>query len=159
MFFSAGRNRLCYSVSRTWNLPNLLMTTMNSLSWSSLFLVVVLQEDSDLIQPGTLHCPTWMAGIICGIKIYLLRNQFQLIAKELAGLKCFTAFTGILYIKGWFAAPSAIAAPAGDLVLLKGLLSRFWDCQGHQQSLGIHLCPRPRIVLAFLIESGTSVKN
>jgi len=99
------------------------MTTTNFLSWSSLFLVVVLQENSDLIQPGTLHRATWMAGMIYGIKIYLLINQFQLIAKELALLKCFTAFTGILYIKAWFAAPSAIAAPAGDLVLLKGLVS------------------------------------
>jgi len=61
--------------------------------------------------------------MIYGTKIYLLRNQFQLIAKELAGLKRFTAFTGILYIKAWFAASSAIAAPAGDLVLLKGLIS------------------------------------
>jgi len=57
------------------------------------------------------------------IKMYLFRNQFQLTAKEIAGLKHFTAFTGILYIKAWFAAPSVITASAGDLVLLKGLIS------------------------------------
>ena len=45
--FSAARNRLCYSASRTWNLPNLMMTTTNFLSWLSLFLVLVLREDSD----------------------------------------------------------------------------------------------------------------
>ena len=73
------------------------------------------------------------------IKMYLFRNQFWLTAKELAGLKHFTAFTGILYIKAWFAAPSAIAAPAGNvagIVKRIGLISWFWDCQGHQQKFG-----------------------
>ena len=80
------------------------------------------------------------------IKMYLFRNQFQLTAKEIAGLKHFTAFTGILYIKAWFAAPSAIAAPAGDLVLLKGLVScldsEIGKWQRHQQNLASHLSYR-----------------
>jgi len=57
VFFSATRNRLCYSVSGTWNLPNLVMTTANFLSWSSLFLVVVLQEDSDLFSHALCTVP------------------------------------------------------------------------------------------------------
>ena len=60
-----------------------------------------------------------MAGMIYGNKIFV-QKQFQLIAKELAGLKRFTAFTAILYIKAWFAAPSAIAAP--DYVIVKMVL-------------------------------------
>ena len=78
---------------------------------------------SIFIRPGTLHHVTWMAHMIYGIKMYLFRNQFWLTAKEVTGLKHFTTFTRILYIKAWFVAPSAIDAPAGDLVLLKGLVS------------------------------------
>jgi len=74
--------------------------------------------------------------------MYLFRNQFQLTAKEIAGLKDFTAFTGILYIKAWFAAPSAIASPAGDLFLFKGLVS-YPDSEignGTSKKLASHPC-------------------
>lgn len=64
-----------------------------------------------------------MAHVIYAIKMFLFRNQFQLSTEELSGLKRFTAFTGALYVKAWFSAPSAIAAPAGDLSFLKGLVS------------------------------------
>ena len=75
------------------------------------------------MQPGALHRARWMARMIYGIKIFLFRSQFRLTAKEVSGLKRFTAFTGTLYIKAWFSAPSAIAAPAGDLTFLQELLS------------------------------------
>jgi len=64
-----------------------------------------------------------MARVIYAIKMYLFLNQFRLTGKELSGLKHFTAFTAVLYIKSWFRAPSAIAAPAADLGFLKALAS------------------------------------
>jgi hypothetical protein len=63
-----------------------------------------------------------MARVIYGIKIYLFRDQFKLAPRELAGLNRFAAFVGAVYTKAWFSATSAIAAPAGDLSLLKRLV-------------------------------------
>jgi hypothetical protein len=42
---------------------------------------------------------------------------------ELTGIKHFVAFIAARYIKVWFTAPPAIAAPAEDLDFLKGLVS------------------------------------
>ena len=43
-------------------------------------------------------------------------------SRELTGMKRFTAFVGAMHTKAWFSAPSAIAASAGDLSLLKVLI-------------------------------------
>jgi len=75
------------------------------------------------MRPGALHRARWMARVIYAIKMYLFRNQFRLTTKELTGLKRFTTFTAVLYIKAWFRVSSAIEAPAGDLSFPKGLAS------------------------------------
>ena len=91
-------------------------------------LVIILlgsspQRGIRFIRPGAMHRARWMMRMIYAIKMYLFRNQFQLSAKELSGLKHFAAFTVTVYVKAWFTASSAIAAPAGDLAFLKELVS------------------------------------
>lgn len=81
------------------------------------------QRGIQFMQPGALHRARWMARVIYAIKMYLFWNQFRLTGKKLTGLKRFTAFTAVLYIKSWFRGPSTIAAPAGDLGFLKALAS------------------------------------
>ena len=75
------------------------------------------------IQPGAFHRARWMARVIYGLKIYMFRKQFHLTAGELKGFRRFVAFSAMLYVKAWFTASSAVAAPASDLAYLKELIS------------------------------------
>lgn len=71
--------------------------------------------------PGAIHRARWMAKIIYTFKIYLFRSQLQLTEIELYGIKDFLLFICKVYLKHWFLAPSATAAPNNDLKLLKSI--------------------------------------
>lgn len=73
-------------------------------------------------KPGAYHRARWMASLIYCMKIYLLRSQFHLKARELSGLQQFNLFIVTVYLKAWFTCPSAVSAPRHDLQLLKKLL-------------------------------------
>ena len=73
--------------------------------------------------PGAYHHARWMAkGIYC-MKMYLFREQFNLTAHELQGLRRICLFTVTIYVKAWFSAPSSSDAPFNDLCLLQSLES------------------------------------
>jgi len=62
-----------------------------------------------------------MAKAIYSLKIWMFRQQFKLTKKEQQGIADVCLFTVHLYVKAWFQAPSAIAAPHNDLLLLKDI--------------------------------------
>jgi hypothetical protein len=74
------------------------------------------------MKPGALHHARWMAKIIYSIKICLFRSQFQMTHREITGMQRFAAFSTIIYVRAWFQAPLAVAAPSNDLSLLKQLV-------------------------------------
>lgn len=74
--------------------------------------------------PGSVHHARWMAKLIYGIKIYLFRNQknvINLINREEAQLKRFVTFGTSLYTAAWIKAPLAAEAPSNDLQLWRDL--------------------------------------
>src|SRR5687768_7058811 len=75
------------------------------------------------MQPGALHRARWMARVIYAIKLCLFQSQFIMTKRELAGIKRFAAFGVRVYVRSWFNAPKAAAAPANNLALLKPLAS------------------------------------
>jgi hypothetical protein len=75
------------------------------------------------MQPGALHRARWMARVIYAIKLCLFHSQFVMTKREQAGIKRFAVFGVIVYVRSWFEAPQAAAAPANDLALLKQLAS------------------------------------
>lgn len=74
-----------------------------------------------LRAPGAFHHARWMAKAIYCLKIYLLRDQFQLTARELNGIRDICQFIVRLYVKAWFLAPLAALAPNHDLNFLIAL--------------------------------------
>lgn len=73
------------------------------------------------MQPGALHRARWMARVIYAIKLCLFRSQFHMTKQEEASINRFACFGVSLYIRSWFEAPRAAAAPANDLAWLKQL--------------------------------------
>lgn len=74
-----------------------------------------------LIRPGALHRARWMAKIIYTLKIWLLKDQFKLTAREKSGLQRFINFVLLSYITMWFCASQATKAPANDLRFFQSL--------------------------------------
>lgn len=75
-----------------------------------------------LRRPGALHRARWMATLIYGMKIWVLRDQFQLTSSERKGLKRFINFVLFLYVPAWYSAVEATAAPARDLRFYQSLV-------------------------------------
>jgi hypothetical protein len=75
------------------------------------------------MQPGALHRARWMARVIYAIKICMFHSQFIMTKREQASIKRFATFGVIVYVRAWFQAPQAAAAPANDLELLKKMVS------------------------------------
>lgn len=71
--------------------------------------------------PGAFHHARWMAKAIYCLKIYLFREQFHLTAREISGIRDICSFIVRLYVKAWFSAPLAAAAPNFDLNFLINL--------------------------------------
>ena len=74
-------------------------------------------------KPGALHQARWMARVIYTIKICLFRSQFSMNKRELTAMQRFALFSVRVYIRAWFQAPLAAAAPSNDLSFLKQLIS------------------------------------
>lgn len=77
--------------------------------------------DMKFCKPGAYHHARWIAKAIYSLKIYILREVFELSEKEKNGLYNICLFIVIIYIKYWYAAPLAIKAPNNDLNLVKDL--------------------------------------
>lgn len=75
------------------------------------------------MKPGAIHHARWMAKVIYTLKIWLFRSQFQLTSREERGLRDICVFTARLYVKAWFTASQAAAAPGNDLQLIKDLVA------------------------------------
>ena len=72
-------------------------------------------------SPGAMHHGRWMSKVLYSLKICLFRGQFNLTNKEKKGLERICTFIGKIYVKTWFTAPIAAAAPKSDLQLVKDL--------------------------------------
>lgn len=72
-------------------------------------------------SPGAVHHARWMAKAIYCLKIFLFRNEFQLSATELNGLRQICVFIAEVYVEAWFSAPLAIKAPYQDFLFLQKL--------------------------------------
>ena len=72
-------------------------------------------------SPGAMHHGRWMSKVIYSLKIWLFRGQFDLTNKEKKGLERICTFIVKIYVKTWFTAPIAAAAPKSDLQLVKDL--------------------------------------
>ncbi|GBM06522.1 hypothetical protein AVEN_101683-1 [Araneus ventricosus] len=87
----------------------------------------VLGKPSEKIHcpaPGPVHHARCMSKLIYGIKIYLFRNQrdvVKLTKREEAQLEKFAKFWALIYTKACIAAPLASEAPFIDLKLWKDL--------------------------------------
>jgi hypothetical protein len=89
------------------------------------------------MKPGALHLARWMAKMIYSIKICLFRSQFQMTQREITGMQRFAKFSTLVYVRAWFQAPLAVAAPSNDLLLLKQLV-RYEDL-GISKAQSLHL--------------------
>ena len=67
---------------------------------------------------GAIHHPRRIAKALYALKIYLFRDQFRLTSHETRGVRDFCVFVVRLYVRAWFTAPDAIAAPYHDLEFL-----------------------------------------
>lgn len=73
-------------------------------------------------KPGATHHARWLSKAIYSLKMYLFRDQFTLKRTEIEGLREICVFVVLFYVKAWFQAPSAVAAPQCDLNLLQELI-------------------------------------
>ena len=64
-----------------------------------------------------------MAKAIYALKVAMFKSQFNLTAREEEGLLQVCLFVVLLYVKAWFTAPSAPAAPFHDLTFLQKLVA------------------------------------
>lgn len=69
-----------------------------------------------------MHHARWLSKAIYCLKIFLFQSQFALRAHDINGLRHICIFIVVVYVKAWFSAPKAIAAPNNDLELLKSLI-------------------------------------
>lgn len=89
-------------------------------------LVIILLSPDDR-QAYTVHAPgcvsraRFMGHMLYSIKIYLYRLQLNWSEREMDGIRRFILFILKAYLKHWFLASHAIAAPRNDLCMLKKL--------------------------------------
>lgn len=84
-----------------------------------LALMFVGAEQYNFRTPGPTSHARWMAKAIYSLKIFMFRDQFQLMKKELNGLRDICVFIVTLYIKVWFKCTNAIDAPLQDLTFIQ----------------------------------------
>lgn len=73
--------------------------------------------------PGAIHRARWMAKAIYALKIYLFREEFHLTPSKESSLRRFVIFVVMIYVRAWFTAPCAAAAPANDLRFLQNIVA------------------------------------
>ncbi|XP_057335392.1 uncharacterized protein LOC130674123 isoform X3 [Microplitis mediator] len=73
-------------------------------------------------RPGAVHHARWMAKGIYSLKMFMFRDEFRLSNKELHGLRQFSIFIVVLYLKAWFSSTSATTTAHHDLQFLKNLI-------------------------------------
>ena len=80
------------------------------------------KREINLRKPGAMHHARWMFKAIYFLKIYLLRDTFQLTASEKLHFHQICKFIVFIYLKSWNTAPVAIKAPNNNLQLIKRIL-------------------------------------
>lgn len=87
--------------------------------------VIFLGGDNDkrykIKPPGAMHQARWMARAIYSLKIFLLKRQFKLSAKEGQALRDISLFISTIYVKPWLQCGLAVKAPNQDLCFIKSL--------------------------------------
>ena len=73
-------------------------------------------------KPGAFHKARWMAPLIYGLKIFLLRKVLHKNQSEIKKLERFATFVCLYYIEYWLNTPLASEAPYMDLKLHRGML-------------------------------------
>ena len=76
-------------------------------------------------QPGAFHHARWMSKVIYSLKIWLFRGQLSLTKRDLKCVREVSAFAVLIYMKPWFGATDAAAAPRTDLSVLEKLRSYY----------------------------------
>jgi hypothetical protein len=76
-------------------------------------------------QPGAFHHARWMSKVIYSLKIWLFRGQLSLTKRDLKCVREVSTFAVLVYMKPWFGATDAAAAPRTDLDVLEKLRSYY----------------------------------
>lgn len=72
-------------------------------------------------MPGAHHHARWMAKAIYCLKIFLFREEFDMVDCERIGVRDICIFVVKIYLKVWFKASVAVEAPMQTLTFLKNL--------------------------------------
>lgn len=75
--------------------------------------------------PGASSHARFMAKAIYAYKIFIFRDQYQLTANELSGIRNVCIFLTKIYVQYWFGCTSAIEAPRRDLQLIKNAIDYY----------------------------------
>lgn len=86
-----------------------------------IFIGKIPSEEVKFFKPGSFSRARWIVKAIYCLKIFLFRHVFCLTASEKQAVREICIFTLIVYLKAWFEAPFANAAPNNDLKFLKAL--------------------------------------
>ncbi|XP_044596981.1 uncharacterized protein LOC123273608 [Cotesia glomerata] len=89
------------------------------LELSRIFLGTVEHQKVNFYKPGAFHHARWMAKAIYSLKIYIFRDVFELTKEEEKSLLDVCLFVVFVYVRFWFTAPLAVAAPNQDLQFVK----------------------------------------
>lgn len=84
-----------------------------------LALIFLGEDDIPFRLPGPTSHARWMAKGLYDLKIFLFREQFNLTARELNGIRDICIFLIRIYIKAWFGCTNAIEAPNQDYNFVK----------------------------------------
>lgn len=71
----------------------------------------IAEKEIKIFAPEAYQQARWMAKIIYCMKIYIFRNQLQLKAKDLNGLREFNIFIVTVYLQNWYTCQSPVLAP------------------------------------------------
>ncbi|XP_063385404.1 uncharacterized protein LOC134671472 [Cydia fagiglandana] len=87
--------------------------------------VIYLGGDSEnklkIKPPGAMHQARWMARAIYAIKMFFLKDQIKISAKDKRALQDVSLFIATSYVKPWLQCNMAVKAPNQDLCFLKTL--------------------------------------
>ncbi|XP_043269951.1 uncharacterized protein [Venturia canescens] len=93
------------------------------LELASIFLGAAPKDNYTFKSPGAMSHARWMSKAIYCLKMFIFRDEFKMIARELNNLRHICIFIVTTYVKAWFTSPSAILAPNNDLTLMQELIS------------------------------------
>lgn len=84
-----------------------------------LFLGHSLPDGNKFKRPGASHHARWMSKAIYALKIFMFRDQFELLQEEKDGLRDVCLFLVLIYVRAWFGSNQSIEAANNDIQLIK----------------------------------------